>query len=83
MYDDDDEVYSTVTKEAVKNLQTPFRSKERTASNHEHKAYRYLQRMKPDNYVREDDDDDLSVGQMSYLPPVFFSEAFPPPMHAL
>ena len=81
---DDDEVCSTVTKEAVKNFQTPFQSKERTASNQEHEAYRYLQRMKPDNYVREDDDDDLSVGQMGYyLPPVFFSEAFPPPMHDL
>jgi hypothetical protein len=84
LYDDDDEVCSTVTKEAAKNLQTPFRSKERTDSNHEeHEAYRYMQRMKPDNYVREDGDDDLSVGQMSYLPPVFFSEASPPPMHDL
>jgi hypothetical protein len=30
-----------------------------------------LQRMKPDNYVREDDDDNLSVGQMSFLGPVW------------
>jgi hypothetical protein len=67
---DDDKVCSTVTKEAVKNLQTLFRSKGRTDNNHEHEAYRYLQRMKPDNYVREDDDDNLSVGQMSFLGPV-------------
>lgn len=63
MHDDDDEeedeVYSTVTTEVVKNLQVPFRAK---GSNHEHKWFRYLLRMKPDNYIREDDTcDDLSV----------------------
>jgi hypothetical protein len=77
---DDDEVCSTVTKEAVKSCQTLFRSKGRMDSNHEHEAYGYLQRMKPDNYVREDDDDDLSVGKMSCLGPILFSEAFRPPM---
>jgi hypothetical protein len=70
MYEDDnkdDEVCSTVTTEVVKNLQSPFRSKRRTASNHEQEAYPYLLQMKPYNYIREDDDNDLSVGQMSYL----------------
>jgi hypothetical protein len=52
--DDDDEVCSTVTTEEVNNLQTPFRSKGRTDSNHDHEAYRYMQRMKPANYIRED-----------------------------
>jgi hypothetical protein len=59
MYDDednedDDEVCSTVTTEAAKNLQTPFRSKGRTDSNNEHEAYGFLLRMQPDNYIRED-----------------------------
>jgi hypothetical protein len=43
-----------------------------------------LLRMQPDNYIREDWDDDLSVGQiMSYLPPVCFREALPPQMPVL
>jgi hypothetical protein len=53
MYDDD-EVCSAVTTEEVKNLQSPFRCKGRTDSNHEHEAYRYMQRMKSDNYIGEE-----------------------------
>jgi hypothetical protein len=74
VHDDDkeDEVYSTVTTEGVKNLQIPFRSKE---SNHEHESFQYLHRMKPDNYIRDDDgDDNLSVGKKSSLRPFLFSQ---------
>jgi hypothetical protein len=53
---DDDEVCSTVPTEDVKILQkgTPFRSKRRTNSKHEHEAYRHMQRMRSVNYIRED-----------------------------
>jgi hypothetical protein len=85
-YDDEDEddvCHSTATTEV-----NPFRSTTRGADDssppkHDHEAYLYLLRMKPDNYIRDndhEDDDDLSfVGQLSYLRPVFFSEAAPPP----
>jgi hypothetical protein len=70
---EEDEVYSSVTTEVVKNLQIPFRSK---GSNHEHESFRYLhQRMKPDNYIRDDDGDgNFSVGKKSCLRPFLFSQ---------
>jgi hypothetical protein len=81
MHDDDDaedDLYMTVTTELVKNLQIPFRSQ---ASNHAHESFQYLQRMKPYNYIRDDDgdgdgdsDSNLSVGKKSCLQPFFFSE---------
>jgi hypothetical protein len=83
--EDEDEVSSTtVPTEVVVGhcWKNPFRStRGADPPKQEHEAYRYLLRMKPDNYIcdTDEDDDDLFVGELSYLRPIFISQAVPPP----
>jgi hypothetical protein len=89
--DDDDDCRSTTSTDACLQLFRPKRKHSSSPSSpsspsslksgaNEHESYRYLLRMKPQNYIRDGDDDTIGFQQ---LRPAYRNDCLPPSLPEL